>query len=93
MIAATSGPLIVCDYARSVPNLWLAKLGCRAMLHGPAARQATIDSIRNAYSRQEFQQLAEQALARPVKMESLFPYHFAMSCEEQTISEPVPAFA
>jgi hypothetical protein len=59
----------------------------------PMARRSTTDRILAAYSVAEFQRIAEDALARPVNVESLFPCHLMMSCEEQAVAEAVPAFA
>lgn len=76
---ASDGPLVVCDFARSQVNAWLA--------------QSASPLVRASYSIDEFRRLAERALARPIHIRSAFPCHFVMVCEEQTKSEPVPAFA
>jgi len=76
---ASDGRLVVCDFARSRANALLARSAWR--------------SVHASYSIDEFQQLAQRALSRPVQIHSVFPCHFIMACKEQTICEPVPAFA
>jgi hypothetical protein len=93
MIGSTAGPLIVCDIARSHTNAWLAKLASRAVSRNPAVHELAEQHIRSAYSVDEFRRIAQSALARPVEVHSLFPCHFIMVCQEQTNSDPVPAFA
>jgi hypothetical protein len=93
MITSTGGPLLVCDYARSTTNVWLAKIASGVLSRNPTVRQSAANHILTAYSIDEFQRVAEEALARPVKVEPLFPCHFIMACEEKAIPEAVPAFA
>ena len=76
---SSGGRLIVCDFARSRANVLLARSAWR--------------TVQASYSIDEFQLLAERALARPVQIRTFFPCHFIMACKEQTNSEPVPAFA
>jgi len=93
MSGSTNGPLIVCDYARSQANLWLAKAASRVCSRSPTVHQSIEKQIRIAYSIDEFQRLAQDALARPVKVEPVFPCHFIMACKEKTVPVPMPAFA
>jgi len=93
MSGSTNGPLIVCDYARSKINLWLAKATSRVCSRSPIVHQSCEKQIRAAFSIDEFQRLAQAALARPVKVEPVFPCHFIMACKEKTVPVPMPAFA
>jgi len=90
---STTGPLVVCDYERSRLNRLLAIAASRISSRDKQVHQLADECIGNAFSLSEFQELAVDALARPVQVEHLFPCHFIGACSEQMVTEPVPAFA
>ena len=90
---SADGSMIVCDFYRSTVNLVLVKSAIRIFRCRPLTRQSIENQIRGAFAIEEFQRLAERALARPIKVERTLPCHFIMASTELAITELVPAFA
>jgi 2-polyprenyl-3-methyl-5-hydroxy-6-metoxy-1,4-benzoquinol methylase len=93
MQVATDGGLVVCDLERSRFNLALVTIGSRLLTRSPVVHHDASLSVRAAYTMDEFQRLAESALARPVRIQRSFPCRFVAMFDEETVSEAVPAFA
>lgn len=90
---SADGTIIVCDFNRSSINLLLSKIASRVASRSPQVRQSIENQIQSAYTIDEFQRLAERALARPVHVESALPCHFIMENMEAVVHDPIPAFA
>ena len=93
MQASAQRALIVCDLERSMMSLALVKLASRLVSRSYVVHHDAAASVRAAYTCQEFAAIAQRALARPVKVQPLFPCRFLMVVEECAESVPVPAFA
>ena len=93
MQAATDGAMIVCDLERSRLNLALVSIGARLVTRSSVVHTDASLSVRGAFSLEEFRQLANSALARPVRIKRAFPCRFIATFEEEVVPEPVPAFA
>lgn len=85
--------ILVCDLERSRLNLSMVWLGSRLLSRSKVVHHDAIASVRGAYTRKEFKRLAEDALARPVHCEGLFPARFVVCVDELTDPVTVPAFA
>lgn len=93
MQSATEGWLVICDLDRSRMNLALVSLGAHLLTRSHIVHTDASLSVRAAYTCEEFKVLAEQALARPVRIRRSFPCRFVASFEEKIVSQPVVAFA
>jgi len=93
MQSASTRGMIVCDLERSRLNLALVNAAARLLTRSPIVHTDADLSIRGAYTIDEFQRIASDALARPVRVNRLFPCRFMLTLAEQTIAEPVSAFA
>lgn len=93
MEMASQQAMVICDLDRSRVNLGLVAFASRLLSRSPVVHHDAICSVRGAYTRSEFQALAESALLRPVLVESAFPCRFITVVDEQTESIAVPAFA
>lgn len=93
MQAATDNAMVVCDLERSRLNLALVQIGARLLTRSRVVHHDASVSVRSAYTMEEFKKLAEDALARPVRVQRAFPCRFIASLDEQAIPEAVPAFA
>jgi 2-polyprenyl-3-methyl-5-hydroxy-6-metoxy-1,4-benzoquinol methylase len=93
MQAASEGALVLCDLERSQTNLFLVKTAARLLSRSPVVHHDASASVRAAFTIEEFKQLAEEALARPVKISRAFPCRFIACQEEAVLPETIPAFA
>ncbi len=93
MQAATETGIMICDLDRSRLNLYMVNLACRLLTRSHVVHNDAAASVRAAYTMDEFKQLAENSLARPVHVMRAFPCRFIAMLEEQTVAEAVPAFA
>lgn len=93
MHAASRRAILISDLSRSRTNLALVGIGARLLSRSSVVHCDALRSVRGAYTKYEFQALAEQALLRPVCVETSFPCRFIACIDEQTESIAVPAFA
>ncbi len=93
MQAASEGALLLCDLERSRANLALVTTAARLLTRSPVVHHDAAASVRASFTRQEFKRLAEEALARPVRVASAFPCRFIACLDEAVVPEAVPAFA
>lgn len=93
MQAATDSALVICDLERTRLNLALVQIGARLLSRSQVVHHDAPVSVRSAFTLDEFKKLAEDALARPVRVQRSFPCRFIASLDEQAIPEAVPAFA
>lgn len=93
MQAASDGALILCDLERSRTNLVLVKTAATALSRSPVVHHDAAASVRAAFTMQEFKHLAEEALARPVRVARAFPCRFIACQDEVAVPQAVPAFA
>ena len=93
MQAASDGALVLCDLERSRTNLVLVKAAASVVSRSPVVHHDSAASVRASYTVEEFKHLAEEALARPVRVARAFPCRFILFQEELTVPEAVPAFA
>jgi SAM-dependent methyltransferase len=93
MQAATENALLICDLERSRLALALVSIAAQLLTRSPIVHKDAALSVRGAYTMSEFKKLAESALARPVRIQRAFPCRFVATFDEETVPEPVPAFA
>ena len=93
MQASAQQALIVCDLERSWMNLALVKLASRLVSRSYVVHHDAAASIRGAYTCNEFAGIARRALARPIKVQRLFPCRFLTVVEECSVPVTAPAFA
>jgi 2-polyprenyl-3-methyl-5-hydroxy-6-metoxy-1,4-benzoquinol methylase len=93
MQQATEHALVVCDLDRSRLNLTLVQIAARLLTRSAVVHRDAVLSVRAAYTVEEFKRLAENALARPVRVKRSFPCRFIATFDEETVPQPVPAFA
>ncbi len=93
MQSASDGALVLCDLERSPTNLVLVRAAASALSRSPIVHHDSAASVRAAFTAEEFRRLAEDALARPVRVSRAFPCRFIAYQEEVTVPEAVPAFA
>lgn len=90
---ATEHALVVCDLDRSRLNLTLVQIAARLLTRSQVVHRDAGLSVRAAYTAQEFKQIAENALTRPISVKRSFPCRFIATFDEETVPQPVPAFA
>ena len=93
MQAASGGALVLCDLERSRTNLILVRAVSSLLSRSPVLHHDGAVSVRAAFTVEEFKRLAEEALARPVRVSRAFPCRFIACQDEITGPETVPAFA
>jgi len=93
MQIATEHALIVCDLERSRLNLTLVQIAAHLVTRSRVVHHDGGLSVRGAYTLQEFKQLAENALSRPVRIKRSIPCRFIATVDEDTVPLAVPAFA
>lgn len=93
MQAASDHAMMICDLERSRVNLELVRVASRLLTRSHVVHTDALLSVRAAYTRAEFRQLAEDALARPVRVTTSFPCRFVASFDEVAVAETMPAFA
>lgn len=93
MQAASDNAMIICDLERTRFNSMLVQLGSRVLSRSPIVHHDAAVSVRSAYTMEEFQRIAEDALARPIRVQRSFPCRFIAYVDEQAIPAVVPAFA
>lgn len=93
MQSATDTALVICDLERSRLNLALVTMAARLLSRSSVVHTDAALSVRGAFTLDEFRALADNALARPVRVQRVFPCRFLATFDEQTVNEPVPAFA
>ena len=93
MQIATDNAILICDLHRSRFNLALVSIAAQLLTRSHVVHTDSALSVRGAYTGSEFKQIAENALARPVKIRSSFPCRFIATFDEHVISEPIAAFA
>lgn len=93
MQLATEHAIVVCDLDRSRLNLMLVQIAARLLTRSQVVHHDAALSVRAAYTMQEFKQLAENAVARPVRVKQSFPCRFIATFDEEIVREAVPAFA
>ena len=93
MQSATDGAMVICDLERSRLNLLLVSIAAQLLTRSKVVHTDASLSVRGAFTIDEFQQLAQSALARPVRVRRAFPCRFIATFDEEAIAEPVPAFA
>lgn len=90
MQQATDGSIVVCDLERTRVNLALVALASRGLSRSPIVHHDATVSVRSAFTMSEFETLATEALARPVRIRRLFPCRFLMTVDENVVCEKVP---
>ena len=93
MQQATDHAMLVCDFERSRLNLAMVSLAGQMVSRSKVVHSDLASSVRSAFTIEEFERLAEDALTRPVRVQRLFPFRFLASFDGQGIPEIVPAFA
>src|SRR6056297_203985 len=93
MQAATKDAIVICDLERSRLNLALVTLGAHLVTRSPIVHTDASLSVRAAYTAEEFKQLAQSALARPVRIHHAIPCRFIATFDEQAVCESSVAFA
>ena len=93
MQSAASRAVIVCDWERSWLNLCLMGIASQLVSRSAIVHHDISSSIRGAYTRREFCQLAESALLRPVRCRQLLSPHFLLTIEDPVELVALPAFA
>ncbi len=93
MQSAAGRAMIVCDLERTRLNLCLVGAVARGVSRSVVVHHDAIASVRGAYTRDEFRELAEAALLRPVECHRLVPCRFIMTVDELVVPIRVPAFA
>lgn len=93
MQMASEQTMLVCDLERSGFNLVSVGVASRLVTRSHVVHHDATASIRGAYTREEFKKLAEDSLALPVAVESLFPCRFLATVDYATVPELTPAFA
>lgn len=93
MQAATDGAILLSDLCRSRTNLLLVNFAASVLTRSPVVHHDASASVRAAFTAEEFKRIAEDALARPVRVTASFPCRFIAVLEEVVVPEAVPAFA
>lgn len=93
MQGASHHGILVCDLDRSPLNLMLVKIGSRLLSRSHVVHYDAATSVRGAFTASEFEQIAESALARPVRVQRSFPCRFIATVAEEVVREPVAALA
>lgn len=93
MQAATDDAILICDLERSAMNLALVRIASQLVTRSPIVHSDAVTSVRGAYTPAEFQSIAADALARPVRVKRVFPCRFLVTFEEEVVVDPVAAFA
>lgn len=93
MQQATEHALIVSDLERSRFNMTVVQFAANLLSRSPVVHRDAGLSVRAAYTAEEFKQLAENALARPILVTRAFPCQFIATFDEEAVSQAVPAFA
>ena len=97
MQAASPSAMMVCDLDRSRFNLVTVGVAARILTRSPIVHYDSVASVRAAFTRNEFKQIAEQSLGRPVDVKRLFPSRFVMTLDDvvatQKSKDPSVAFA
>ena len=93
MQSASEHAMVICDLERSRLNLALVHVASHLVTRSRVVHRDAALSVRGAYTMDEFKVLAENALARPVRIKRAFPCRFIVTLEEVTVSAAVPAFA
>ncbi|MEM9644608.1 MAG: methyltransferase domain-containing protein [Planctomycetota bacterium] len=85
--------LLICDLDRSRCNLAAVWAASRVLTRSHVVHHDATASVRAAFTRAEFTELANRALARPVRCHRLLPARFVMRVDEVAVEELSPAFA
>ncbi|MCP4890779.1 methyltransferase domain-containing protein [Rubripirellula sp.] len=93
MQAAAQHGMVVCDLERSQFNLMLVNLGAKLLSRSRVVHHDAAASVRAAFTSGEFEQIARQALARPIRMHRAFPCRFIAVVAETAVEQPVPTLA
>lgn len=93
MQSATDNAILICDLHRSRFNLAMVSLAAHLLTRSHVVHTDSALSVRAAYTGNEFKQISEKALARPVKIRPSFPCRFIATFDEKVIPEPIAAFA
>jgi ubiquinone/menaquinone biosynthesis C-methylase UbiE len=93
MQSATENAMVICDLERSRTNLVVVQIASRLLTRSKIVHHDAANIVRSAYTMNEFEDLAQNALARPIRVRRVFPCRMLAICDEQTVSQPVPAFA
>jgi SAM-dependent methyltransferase len=93
MEAAKPRAILISDLMRSRFNLAVVGLASRLLSRSAVVHHDATASVRAAFTREEFQGLAEKALLRPVLVEALFPARFLVTIDDRTVPVMVPSFA
>lgn len=92
MTDAARRAVLVCDLERSRLNLAAVWCASRLLSRSPVVHTDATLSVRAALTRDEFRQLAERALSRPVHIESLPPCRFVAVVDDAAELAPAAAF-
>lgn len=93
MQAASEGALVICDLERSATNLLLVRTAAAILTRSPVVHHDAAASVRAAFTLDEFRNLAEEALTRPIRVKRAFPCRFIACQDEAVVPAAVPAFA
>jgi len=88
MQAAAGHAVVVCDLERSRINLALVSAAAHGLTRSRIVHGDAEKSVRAALTRDEFREIAEAALDRPVRVESLPPCRFIATIEEAVVRAP-----
>ena len=88
MQAAAGHAVVVCDLERSRVNLALVSAAAHGLSRSKIVHGDAVRSVRAALTRNEFREIAEAALNRPVRVESLPPCRFIATIEEAVVRVP-----
>lgn len=93
MRASADVAVVICDLERSWLNLALVTLASRLVTRSSVVHHDAVASVRGAYTRYEFERLAERALTHPIEVRPLFPCRFLASIDASGIPIATVAFA
>ncbi|TWU47086.1 methyltransferase domain-containing protein [Rubripirellula reticaptiva] len=93
MQATSEDGILVCDLDRSRLNLCLVSAGAYFLSRSPVVHQDVKTRVRSAFTANEFKQVAESALGRPVRVRRALPCHFMATLEARTVPDSSVAFA
>lgn len=93
MQAATENAMVICDLERSRTNLLVVQIASRLVTRSRIVHHDAARIVRSAYTMKEFEELAQNALARPIRVQRIFPCRMLAVCDEQTVRQPALAFA
>ncbi|MGB7327050.1 MAG: methyltransferase domain-containing protein [Rubripirellula sp.] len=93
MQATSEDGILVCDFDRSRLNLCLVSTGVHLLSRSPVVHEDIAARVRSSFTADEFKNVAESSLGRPVRVRRVLPCHFLVTLEARSVPETTVAFA